>query len=145
MDYVRELEQLVEAMARSLGEVRAPVRELEQLVRGVHEAARKMETRLVKEAAARRQATSAGGEEARDDGLKDGAQEQHKDEGAESANQPTGGDGVTTPQYRPAGMSDGYPSDNDDEEWAARYPPGEQLSDDEDEDHWILEEWGQRH
>jgi hypothetical protein len=92
------------------GKVRAPVRELHQLVRGVHEVARKMETRLVKEAAAHRQAF-AGGEGARNGELQDCAAgravaslEQHHDEGAESVNQLAGGDVVTTPQYRPAGI-----------------------------------------
>jgi hypothetical protein len=51
-------------MARSLEKVREPVREqLYQLVRGVHEVARKLEiARLVLEAAVHRQATFADGE-----------------------------------------------------------------------------------
>jgi hypothetical protein len=133
MDCVNELYQLVEAMARSLEKVREPVGEqLPQLVRGVHEVARKLETRLVKEAAA----TSANGE----------LKEQHRDEGAESHSQLTGGGVAATPRYRPAGMSDGYPSSSDDEEWDARYPSGQHWSvDDDDDGYWFLEEWGQRH
>jgi hypothetical protein len=146
MDCVNELYQLVEAMARSLEKVREPVGEqLPQLVRGVHEVARKLESRLVLEAAVHRQATFADGE------LKDSASggavaslERHRVGGAESVNQSTGGDVLTTPHYRPAGMSDGNPSD--DEEWDALYPPGQPSSnDDDDDDYWFLEEWGQRH
>jgi hypothetical protein len=67
-----------------------------------------METRLVEEAAAHRQATFAGGEGARNGELQDGAAgravaslEQHRDEGAESVNQLAEGDVVTTPHYPP--------------------------------------------
>jgi hypothetical protein len=112
MDCVHELYHLVEAMARSLEKVRAPVSELDQLLRGVHESPGSWEARLVEEAAAHRQATFAGGEKARNDGLQGGAAgpavaslEQHRDEGAESFNRLAEGDVVTTPQCRPAGMS----------------------------------------
>jgi hypothetical protein len=144
MEYVDELYQLVEEMARSLEQVRGPVRDqLQQLTRGVHEVARKLESRLVKEAAARCQVSFADGE------LKDGASggavappKQHRDEVAELDNQPTRGDVIT--QYRPAGMSDSDSDPSDDEEWDALYPPGEHCSCDDD-DYWFLEEWGQRH
>jgi hypothetical protein len=136
MDCVNELYQLVEAMVRSLEKVREPVGEQLPQLRGVHEVARKLETRFVKEAAARLK-----------DGATDGADappEQRRNEGAGPHSQLTGGGVATTSQYRPAGMSDGDPSD--DEEWDALYPPGEHWSDsDHDDDRWFLEEWDQRH
>jgi hypothetical protein len=58
MDCVNELYQLVEAMAEPGRRSARRSGELQQLVRGVHEVARKLEMRLVKEAAA----TSANGE-----------------------------------------------------------------------------------
>jgi hypothetical protein len=147
MECVDELYQLVEEMARSLEEVRGPFGDhFRRLTRGVHEVARKLESRLVREAAVHRQATFADGE------LKDSASggavappESHRVEVAELDNQPSRGDVITTSQYRPAGMSDSDPSDDD--EWDALYPPGEHCShsDDGDDDYWFLEEWGQRH
>jgi hypothetical protein len=104
MECVDELYQLVEAMARSLEEVRGPFGDhFRQLTRGVHEVARKLESRLVMEAAARCQAAFADGE------LKDGASgsaaaslEQHRLGSAESVVQSTGGGVLTAPHYRPA-------------------------------------------
>jgi hypothetical protein len=97
MEYVDELYQLVEEMARSLEEVRGPFGDhLRQLTRGVHEVARQVGTRLVKEAAVHRQATFADGE--LKGSASDGAvapPEQHRDEVAELDNQP-GGDVITT-------------------------------------------------
>jgi hypothetical protein len=91
-------------MARSLEEVRGPFGDhFRQLIRGVHEVTRKLETRLVKEAAIHRQATFADGE--LKGSASDGAvapPEQHRDEVAELDNQPTGGDVTVTSQYRPA-------------------------------------------
>jgi hypothetical protein len=144
MECVDELYQLVEEMARSLEEVRGPFGDhFRQLTRGVHEVARKLESRLVREAAVHRQATFADGE------LKDSASggavappKSHRDKVAELGNQPTRGDVITTSQYRPAGMSDSDPSDDD--KWDALYPPGEHCSC-SDDDYWFLEEWGQRH
>jgi hypothetical protein len=136
MEYVDELYQLVEAMARSLEKVREPVSELRLLVRGVHEVARKLETRLVKDAAPRLKGGATNGADA--------PPEQPSDEDAVSDSQLPAGVVATTLQYRPAGMSDTDPSD--DEEWDALYPPGEPSSgDDADDDHWFLEEWNQRH
>jgi hypothetical protein len=148
MDYVHELEGLVQAMARSLEEVRGPFGDhFRQLIRGVHEVTRKLETRLVKEAAIHRQATFADGE--LKGSASDGAvapPEQHRDEVAELDNQPTGGDVTVTSQYRPAGMSDSDSNPSDDEEWDALYPPGEHYSDSDcDDDCWFLEEWSHRH
>jgi hypothetical protein len=139
MDCVNELYKLVEAMARSLEEVRGPFGDrLQQLTRGVHEVACKLETRLVNQAAVHRQATFADGE--LKGSASDGAvapPKQHLDEVAVLDHRPTR-------QYRPAGMSDSDP--NDDEEWDALYPPGEHYSDSDcDHDYWFLEEWSQRH
>jgi hypothetical protein len=83
MDCVHELEGLVEAMVRSLRKIREPVSELELLVRGVHEVARKLETHLLKGAAAHLEDGATGGAIA--------PPEQHKDEGVGPVNQPTGG------------------------------------------------------
>jgi hypothetical protein len=93
MECVDELYQLVEEMARSLEEVRGPFGDhFRRLARGVHEVARKLESRLVREAAVHRQATFADGE------LKDSASggavappESHRVEVAELDNQPSRG------------------------------------------------------
>jgi hypothetical protein len=147
MECVDELYQLVEEMARSPEEVRGPVGDqLQQLTRGVHEVTRKLESRLVKEAAVHRLATFADGElEGSASGGTVAPPKQHRDEVAQLDNQPTRGDVITTSQYRPAGMSNSDPSD--DEEWDVLYPPGQPSSnnDDDDDDYWFLEEWGQRH
>jgi hypothetical protein len=146
MECVDELYQLVEEMVRSLEEVRGPFGDhFRQLTRGVHEVARKLESRLVKEAAVHRQAIFADGE--LKGSASDGAvapPKQHRVEVAELDNQPTRGDVITTSQYRPAGMSDSDPSD--DEGWDVLYPPGQpSSSNNDDDDYWFLEEWGQQH
>jgi hypothetical protein len=110
MDYVHELYQLVEAMARSLEGSRAGQRAVSAPPRRIRVARKlEMETRLVEEAAAHRQAF-AGGDGSRNGELQDGAAgravaslEQHRDESAESFNRLAEGDVVAAPQCRPAG------------------------------------------
>jgi hypothetical protein len=137
MEYVDELYELIGQMAQGLDQVYGPGRDrLRRLTRDFHEVARKLETRLVRDAAPRLK-----------DGATDGADtpsEQPSNEDAVSDSQLPAGGVATTLQCRPAGMSDTDPSD--DEEWDALYPPGEPSSgDDADDDRWFLEEWGQRH
>jgi hypothetical protein len=137
MEYVDELYELIGLMAQGLDQVCGPGRDrLRQLTRDFHEVACKLETRLVKDAAPRLKGGATNGADA--------PPEQPSDEDAVSGSQLPAGVVATTLQYRPAGMSDTDPSD--DEEWDALYPPGEPSSgDDADDDHWILEEWNQRH
>jgi hypothetical protein len=139
MEYVDELYELIGQMAQGLDQVCGPGRDrLRQLTRDFHEVACKLETRLVKQAAVHRQATFADGElKGSTSGGAVAPPEQHLHDVAELNHQPAG-------QYRPAGMSDSDPSN--DETWDARFPPGQpSSSDNDDDDYWFLEEWGQRH